>query len=246
VRARLDGARLDGASLDGASLVRARLDGARLDGASLVRARLDGARLDGASLDGASLVRARLDGASLDGASLVRARLVRARLPSPTMVLLAYWGEVSEQLCADLMLFDAANHPDPSAFDRWAASVGGGCPYLNCRVSRAAHFQERRSLWGKGKDSRPYDLMVRVLAEKCPEWTEDEVKKFNEDLANPLQVGDIVIPSEFEGGPGINDTMKAMCGKEYRVDYVGAWYTVGGWNWPRRALTKVEKSEPQK
>jgi hypothetical protein len=229
--------------------VRASLDGARLDGASLVRASLDGARLDGASLDGASLVRARLDGASLVRASLVRARLdgaslVRARLPSPTAILLASWGEVSDELCADLMLFDASNHPDPTKFDAWAK--GGLCPYAGVHVTRAAHFQEKRALWGKGQMCRPYDLMARVLAEKCPEWTDEQKKEFDSEFANPLKVGDRVIPSLFEGGPGMNDFMRDMVGKEHEVSYVGQWYTVGGWSWPRRALKKVEPVETPK
>jgi hypothetical protein len=165
-RADLNYASLDGASLDGASLDGARLDGARLDGASLVGASLDGARLDGASLVGASLVGASLVGASLDG----------ARLPSPTAVLLAYWPNLSPQLVADLMLFDSTCHPDPTAFDRWAA--GGDCPYADVYVQRAVNFPENKSLWGKGQPCRPYDLMTRVLAETCPEWTKEQVAEF--------------------------------------------------------------------
>ena len=174
--ASLDGARLDGASLVRASLVRASLDGARLDGASLVHARLDGARLDGASLvrarlDGASLDGARLDGASLDGASLVRARLdgaslVHAKLPSPTVVLLACWGEVPEQLCADLMEYDCWNHGDRAAFDDFA--MGGRCPYSDHLEERAARFHESGEIWKKGigKLCSPRDLMLRLFAEK--------------------------------------------------------------------------------
>ena len=166
VRASLVRASLDGARLDGASLVHARLDGARLDGASLVRARLDGASLDGARLDGASL-----DGASLDGASLVRARLdgaslVHAKLPSPTVVLLACWGEVPEQLCADLMEYDCWNHGDRAAFDDFA--MGGRCPYSDHLEERAARFHESGEIWKKGigKLCSPRDLMLRLFAEK--------------------------------------------------------------------------------
>ena len=87
-----------------------------------------------------------------------------ADLPSPTMVLLAIWGELSEQLTADLMLFDASAHPDQAAFQRWAD--GGPCPYEGIKVQRAANFKESKKLWGTGKPDTIYNLMVRVLKEK--------------------------------------------------------------------------------
>jgi hypothetical protein len=153
---------LYGASLDGASLVRARLDGASLDGA-----RLDGARLDGASLDGARLVCASLDGARLDGASLVCARLDGASLPSPTVMLLAYWGAVSEQLCADLMEYDCWAHGDRSAFDAYGKNPNI-CPFSCHLEERAARFTESAEIWNKhiGKLCSPRDLMLRLFAEK--------------------------------------------------------------------------------
>jgi hypothetical protein len=173
----LYGANLYGANLDGANLVRANLDGANLYGANLDGANLVRANLDGANLYGANLYGANLDGANLVRANLVRANLYGANLPSPTTVLLATWGDLSQQLCADLMLFDATNHPDPSAFDRWADG-SGGCPYSDVRVGRAANFTESKKYWGQGQPCRPYDLMVRVLAEKCPDWTEQQVAEF--------------------------------------------------------------------
>ena len=157
VGARLDGARLDGARLDGASLVCARLAGASLDGASLDGASLAGARLDGASLDGASLVLASLDGASLDGSTL----------PAPTVILLAHWGEVSEQLCADLMEYDCWVHGDRFAFDVYGAAPDQ-CPFSRHLETRAANFKEHASVWRKGigKLCSPRDLMLRLFAEK--------------------------------------------------------------------------------
>ena len=148
----LYGASLDGARLDGASLVRASLVRASLDGASL-----DGARLDGASLDGASLVLASLDGASLDGSTL----------PAPTVILLARWGEVSEQLCADLMEYDCWVHGDRFAFDVYGAAPDK-CPFSGHLETRAANFKEHASVWRKGigKLCSPRDLMLRLFAEK--------------------------------------------------------------------------------
>ena len=138
------------------------LAGANLAGANLAGANLAGATLDGANLAGANLARADLDGANLDGATL----------PAPTVVLLALWGTLPDDLTRHLMRYDAACHPDPARFDVWAA--GGACPYDGVKVGRAAHFTERRGIWSPGPSERPYDLMVRVLAAKCPPWTEEQ------------------------------------------------------------------------
>ena len=117
-------------------------------------ANLQGANLEGADLEGANLQNANLQDANLEGADL----------PAPTVVLLAAWGEVSEVLTADLMLFDSSAHPDPETFKRWAE--GGPCPYQNVKVQRPANFKEQKNLWGKGKSDTIYNLMVRVLREK--------------------------------------------------------------------------------
>ena len=79
-------------------------------------------------------------------------------------MLLAYWGDVSDNLCADLMMYDASCHPDQNAFDKWAA--GGECPYANALVQRACNFIERKELWGKGKFRKPFALMLRLFKEK--------------------------------------------------------------------------------
>src|ERR1041385_7738461 len=163
----------EGAYLEGAYLEGAYLEGAYLRGAYLRGAYLEGANLRGAYLEGANLRGAYLRGAYLRGAYLRGAYLRGAYLPSPTAVLLATWGDLSPQLVADLMLFDSTCHPDPSAFDRWAA--GGKCPYSGVHVERGAHFSEDRELWGKGVPCRPYDLMARVLAEGCPDWTAEQI-----------------------------------------------------------------------
>ena len=124
----------------------------------------------------ANLGYADLGSANLRSANLGSADLGGSSLPSPTVGLLASWGSLSDELCADLMLFDASCHPDPTAFDRWAK--GGECPYKGVGVQRAAVFSERRDLWGRGQIYRPYDLMARVLAEKCPKWTDAQRADF--------------------------------------------------------------------
>ncbi len=162
----------NGANLRGANLYGANLYGANLRGANLYGAGLHGANLRGADLRGADL-----RGTDLYGANLYGADLRGADLPAPTAVLLASWGEVSDALCRDLMTYDSACHPDPTAFDRWVK--GGECPYSGVKVERAALFQEKRVLWDATAPlCRPYDLMQRVLAEKCPAWTDEQKAAF--------------------------------------------------------------------
>ena len=131
------------------------------------------ANLGGADLRGADLRRADLWGANLGGANLGEADLWGANLGeadlrgvAPPAVLLARWGEVSDDLCRDLMRYDAANHPQGAkAFTAWAK--GGPCPYSKCLWARAANFQERRELWKPGTSQSALKLAVRLLNEKC-------------------------------------------------------------------------------
>jgi hypothetical protein len=131
---------------------------------------LHGVDLHGVDLRDADLYRANLRGVDLREANLRRvdlrdANLRGANLPSPTMLLLASWSDVSEDLCRGLMRLDAACHADSEAFDRWAA--GGPCPYNGQQYQRAAIFHERKEWWSPGPSPRPWDLMVRLLREKC-------------------------------------------------------------------------------
>jgi len=163
------GCSLRNADLIGYYLGHTSLNMANLKGANLTNAALNGCDLRCANLEGANLFGANLSYTFLDSTKLTNANLKLARLPSPPMVLLANWGELSDELTADLMVWDSLNHPDPTTFDRWAE--GGECPYIaNSRVIRSAFFKEKRELWGKGKVCPPYKLMERVLAEKCPDW----------------------------------------------------------------------------
>ena len=113
-------------------------------------------------------------GANLSGANLLRANLSGAETqntqwPSPPMLLLAFWGEVSDELCLDLMRYDAANHPKPEKFLKWAE--GAGCPYDGIKVARSAMFVEKAELITPDFLNRPvksaYELMQALLREKC-------------------------------------------------------------------------------
>ena len=178
IAALASGANLYGADLRGADLRGANLYGADLRGANLRGANLYGADLRGADLCGTDLYGADLRGADLYDADLRGANLQEAKLPAPTVVLLASWGEVAPQLCADLMTFDASCHPEPTKFDVWAN--GGECPYLGVAVERAAQFTESKEIWNQkvGVTCRPYDLMMRLINEKCPAWTEEQKVSF--------------------------------------------------------------------
>jgi len=116
------------------------------------------------TLSEADLRGADLRGADLRGADLSVADLREANLPPPPSLLLAWWGEVSDELCRDLMRYDAANHPDPQRFDVWAG--GGGCPMGGIRWQRAANFQESRALWSPGPAPSALSLVLRLFAEK--------------------------------------------------------------------------------
>ncbi len=161
--ANLDGAYLRGANLRGANLDGADLTGADLTGAYLRGANLRGANLTGADLRGANLGGAYLTGANLTGANLTGANLTSAQLPSPSVVLLANWGSLPDDITTEAMRYDAFFHEDPGAFDKWAAK--GKCPYVSVSYTRACNFIERKELWKTGAPAiSGYELMVRIFA----------------------------------------------------------------------------------
>ena len=172
-RANLYGADLSGANLSGADLSGADLSGADLSGVDLSGADLSGVDLSGVDLSRANLSGANLSGADLSGANLSGADLSGANLspktkwPAPTMLLLAAWGETKH--CADLMRYDASNHPvGPKAFTVWA--TGGACPYADCQWGRAANFQQHKSKWSaRGRVKSALVLAKLLLKEKCVE-----------------------------------------------------------------------------
>jgi hypothetical protein len=118
------------------------------------------ANLRGANLRGADLYGADLYGANLRGAKYS----ARTWWPAPTMLLLANWGLVDDDLTTALMRLDASCHPDPAAFDRWAAD--GPCPYDGVPFERAANFQQQKALWSPGSVSPMWcvqELLRRYL-----------------------------------------------------------------------------------
>jgi hypothetical protein len=102
----------------------------------------------------------------LQSADLRYADLRSAILPAPTIVLLANWGSVSEQLCADLMEYDSWIHGNREAFNEFART--GKCPYNGHGECRAANFPESKTIWAKqiGQLHSPRELMLRLFQEK--------------------------------------------------------------------------------
>ena len=153
------------ADFSGQDLSSANLHYANLRSANLRYANLGYANLRFANLRFANLRYANLSFANLDCAKYSK----YTRFPAPTMMLLANWGEVSDDLCRDLMRFDAANHPEPQKFNDWANN--GECPYANVAYGRAATFNQNKDLWAPSlldlPPSRPIELVERLLKEKC-------------------------------------------------------------------------------
>ncbi len=164
--ANLRSANLSSVDLRSANLRSADLRSAYLRGANLSDADLSGAYLRGANLSDADLSGAYLSGANLSDADLSSAYLSSVDLPAPTMMLLCNWGWVSDELCADLMRYDAENCPNgKELFYEWAK--GGNCPYSDLKIERAANFQERRELYKPGRARSALDLMISLIREKC-------------------------------------------------------------------------------
>ncbi len=165
---KLDGEKADlsWADLHGADLTEADLSWANLSWADLSWANLTGADLTGADLTGADLSWADLTGANLSGANLSGAKLDRAKLPSDKVMLSCGWGQVSDELCADLMNYYASLHPKPELFQDWAK--GGCCPYEKFpETKRPANFMEKKKLFDPTRPlTSAKDLVARILKEK--------------------------------------------------------------------------------
>lgn len=123
----------------------------------------------GAHLVGANLESANLKSVNLVGANLEGVHLEGAHLPSPTAVLLANWGELSDETTLLLMRLDCSCLPDgEQLFEQWVRD--GSCPFVDAQVQRAANFKEKKHLWSYGPQPSLWDAMAMVLDEKCPGW----------------------------------------------------------------------------
>jgi hypothetical protein len=121
------------------------------------------------TLEKAVSKQAYLGGADLGGADLRGADLRGADL-SPAIIFNVSWGVVSDALCLEMMRYDAANHPDPKAFDKWAKDPSSGCPYTGTGITRMLWFDENPKLWKSGKAKSAYDLMILLFEERGIKW----------------------------------------------------------------------------
>ncbi|MHA2333212.1 MAG: pentapeptide repeat-containing protein [Candidatus Hodarchaeales archaeon] len=148
---------------------------ANLAYADFLRTTIQRADFYGANLYKTTFFKTDLEGGSFIGANLYKTRfrhtnLKGVLLPSPSMVLLADWGKLSNETTLALMRLDAANHPEgEEIFNEWAE--GGDCPYTASYSDRMAIFQEDSTLWEPGPPPTVYEAMCMVLSEKCPEWS---------------------------------------------------------------------------
>ena len=137
--------------------------------ADLRYAWLMGTNLQHVDFTDADLRYADLRNTCLLGAEFDNAKVYGVRWPAPTEILLANWGEVSQNLCRKLMRYDASNHPDPKSFLRWA--MNGRCPYSEINFQRAALFAERANVINnrflQTKVETAYNLVQMLLKEKC-------------------------------------------------------------------------------
>jgi len=161
---------LSSADLRYANLRSADLSSANLSYADLSYADLSSANLSFANLPSADLSSANLSYADLRYANLRHADLSFANLSPPAMLLLCFWGEVSDELTLELMRYDASNHPDPTKFDTWAK--GGSCPY-STGFGRSANFKEKRELWKPGKAKSARELVLMLFKEKDIKFADD-------------------------------------------------------------------------
>lgn len=164
----LEGANLSRVSLKRADLYNANLQGANLIDTCLNRAVLSQVNLKNAYLENVDLRHVDLQNVNLKFTYLNRVDLRCSRLPSPTIMLLCDWGVVSDNLCLELMRYDASNHPNPILFDIWKEN--GNCPYSYARVQRTANFKENRDVWQDWNDDiivkSAYELMIMLFEEK--------------------------------------------------------------------------------
>jgi len=161
--------RLSKANLDGTDLAFADLGNTVLTEANLRETHLYGANLHRSKLVGADLRGADLRKTNLYCAILIQANLAGARLPSPTMLLLAWWNKLPDDITVQLMRLDASAHPEGiAAFNRW--SRGGLCPYESCQFQRVANFREQRELWSPGPPPTIIEACKMVLDHCCPGW----------------------------------------------------------------------------
>jgi hypothetical protein len=160
---------LEAANLNNTFAVSINFSWAKLSKASMIQSNVSNSNFYYASLRSADLTNANLRRTNLYFAILKEAIVKETLWPSPQMVLLACWGEVSDDLCTHLMRYDADNYSNPNKFVEWANDVV--CPYLYEKFQRSANFTAcRKLITDNFLDIKPrsaYDLAQELLRECC-------------------------------------------------------------------------------
>jgi uncharacterized protein YjbI with pentapeptide repeats len=162
----LSNANLSCANLSCANLISTNLSYANLHRAVLIRTNLFNANLSGADLSRADLSYAILSYAILSFANLYKTKYnEHTKFPSSTLMLLAQWQNVSDDLCLELMRYDCDNLENgKKLFDIWINT--NCCPYSNSNYTRAAMFYEKRSIWSYGESKNALTLLKMLMKEK--------------------------------------------------------------------------------
>ena len=142
---------------------KANLRGADLREANLREADLRGADLWRADLREANLWRADLREANLWEADLWEAKIKFSKFPSISLLSNINLGQLPSNIAKELMRRDAAAHPHPEKFIKWAK--GGDCPYQNEELFWK--FKQERKVWRRGKPTMSdADLIFAICKAK--------------------------------------------------------------------------------
>lgn len=139
---------------------------AEMQNSFLLRCECIGSNFSNANLINATLEHSNFSRCNFISSSLLNSSLKGSKIGSPGMFLLANWENLSEELTALAMAYDASCHHDKKLFEDWAKN--GDCPYELASYERACFFNEKRSLWDSDlKPPGALELLIRIIKEKC-------------------------------------------------------------------------------
>lgn len=170
-----------------ANLTNAVMIGANVSNSDFTECLMRNADMRGANLSASNFTRADMRDARLTGANFCGANLLGAQFTvgfnAPPLdvhaMLGADWSIVTRSdITRAMQLFDAECHGDPLAFDRWAESGNGPCPYGGDEgIHRPLRFYESRECWDAGAGDRiangeriapnAFQLLMSMMLDKC-------------------------------------------------------------------------------
>jgi len=158
----------------GANLRKAVLRGVNLCWADLRKVDLREVDLREADLREADLRRVNLCRADLRDSSFIGADLrgaymhdadLRGAGYSVVQIMMASWGELSDDLTVELMRLDASALPNGEALmNDW--TNGGSCPLRMGGKDRVVLFKEKKRLWSPGP-AKPLWELWEMIAKEC-------------------------------------------------------------------------------